>query len=40
MEVFCKFVAGMADNVKTLITVNQEYYKKQMGRKYFKYFVN
>ncbi|CAG5121777.1 unnamed protein product, partial [Candidula unifasciata] len=31
MEVFCKFVAGMTDNVKTLITVNQEYYKKQMG---------
>jgi sorting nexin-9/18/33 len=31
MEVFFKFVTGMTDNMKTLVTVNHEYSKKQIG---------
>ncbi|CAL1535965.1 unnamed protein product [Lymnaea stagnalis] len=31
MEVFCKFVLGMTENMKTLITVHHEYAKKQLG---------
>ncbi|BFZ15586.1 hypothetical protein BsWGS_18625 [Bradybaena similaris] len=31
MEVFGRFVACMTDNMKTLLTVNQEYAKKQLG---------
>ncbi|KAI8783952.1 sorting nexin-33 [Biomphalaria glabrata] len=31
MEVFCKFVLGMTENMKTLITVHHEYAKRQIG---------
>ncbi|XP_059166546.1 sorting nexin lst-4-like [Physella acuta] len=31
MELFCKFVLSMTENIKTLITVHQDYAKKQIG---------
>ena len=34
MEVFCKFIDLMNNNVKGLITVHNEYAKKQLGRKF------
>ena len=40
METFCKFVKGMDDNVKGLITVMLDNKKKHLGRKYIIYMYN